>query len=235
MISKIIWQTHNYEYDSIPEHLKKCMLSWKMANPDWEHKYVDHNEREVFIKEKYPELYELYKRKRNIFQADIWRIAVVHEFGGVYVDMDSWCRKPLSYMLQNKEYNCLITEPYDNKPGEKLHVNNAMFAAPKNCVVLKNIIDEIVRKYKDFNLNLNKRHISEQVHINSIDIHSIFCDESIKNYNPFFDAGNHGKSYKNGMANIENEIIDYYGNTMTYRNYLKEILKLNDTDINNFI
>lgn len=233
MISKIIWQTHNYEYDSIPEHLKKCMLSWKMANPDWEHKYVDHNEREIFIKEKYPELYELYKRKRNIFQADIWRIAVVHEFGGVYVDMDSWCKKPLSYMLKDKGYNSLITEPYDNKPEDKPHVNNAMFGAPKGCLILKNIINEIIYQYKNFNEQGKDNY--ERIHLNSLDIHSIFCNEAIKKYNPFFNAGNHGKSYKTGMANFETEALDYYGQIMTYKEYLTNILKLNDEEIKNFI
>lgn len=233
MIQNMIWQTHNYEYKDIPEHLKKCMLSWKMANPDWEHRYVDHNERESFIKEKYPELQDIYRKKSNIFQADIWRIAVVHEFGGVYVDMDSWCKKPLSYMMQDKEYNCLITEPYDNMQHEKLHINNAMFGAPKGSESLKNMINEIVIQYKNF--DLNSKNAAEKLHISSIDVHSIFSEESIKNYNPFFNAGNHGKSYKTGMAILEQEVIDYYGNTMTYRNYLEQILNLSDDEIKSLI
>jgi hypothetical protein len=233
MIPKIIWQTHNYEYENIPEHLKKCMLSWKMANPDWDHRYVDHNERETFIKEKYPELQEIYRRKKNMFQADIWRIAVVHEFGGVYVDMDSWCKKPLSYMMQDENYNFLITEPYDNNPGDSLHINNAMFAAPRRSESLKNMIDEIVSQYKNF--DLQRKHISEQIHMNSIDIHTIFVNEAMKNYKPFFSAGNHGKSYKTGMSDFEVEKIDYYGNVMSYRDYLKKILNLDNESINSLM
>lgn len=233
MIEKIIWQTHNYEYKDIPEHAKKCMLSWKMANPDWEHRYVDHNEREDFIKEKYPELYNFYKIKIPIFQSDIWRIAVVYEFGGVYVDMDSWCRKPLSYMLNNTNYDSLITEPHDRKKSKQLHINNAMFGAPQGCLVLKNMIDEIVTQY--LALISNKNYTFDINNINSVDVHNIFSNEALKKYQPFFNAGAHGKLYKSNTANFEFERINYYGNIMSYSNYLKEILNLDNNQIKSFI
>lgn len=237
MIPKIIWQTHNYKYEDLPENFKKCIASWKILNPEWEHRYVDHNEREIFMKENYPELYEVYIRKFGMYQADVWRVAVVYEFGGVYVDMDTFCSMPLDYMLQDKDYNCLITEPADNKSHENDHVNNAMFAAPVKCQSLKNVIDQTVDKFKLYLLEIKKspekRTIASM--INNIDVHDIFSKEALKDYNPFFNAAYHGYNYKVLKGFFGNEKINYYGHLMTYEHYLREILKLSDDDIKNLI
>jgi mannosyltransferase OCH1-like enzyme len=217
VIEKIIWQTHNYRYDDLPNNFKKCIASWKMLNPEWDHRYVDHNEREAFIKSRYPELYEVYEKTYGMYQADIWRVAVVYEFGGVYADMDTFCYMPLEYMLQDKNTNCLITEPKDNKPNKNDHINNAMFAAPMGSRSLKNVIDETIRD------------------INNIDVHSIFSQEALKDYNPFFNAARHGNNYKMLDCLFGNNKINYYGNVMNYKDYLKEIVKLSDDEIKSLI
>lgn len=237
VIEKIIWQTHDYKYENLPAHFKKCMSSWKILNPDWEHRYVDHEERKVFMQEKYPELYEVYKSKWHMYQADVWRVAVVHEFGGVYVDMDTFCAMPLNYMLQDKNYDCLITEPMDNERNGNTHINNAMFAAPSKCKNLKNIIDETMNQYQRYVADLKEfsKQKTGAPSITDIDVHTIFSKESLKNYNPFFNAGYHGSSYKNPKKVLDDQVINYYGNIMKYSDYLKKILNLSDEEIKNLI
>lgn len=97
-IPKIIWQTHNYEYDELPDYYKKIAQTWKNFNPDWEYRYVSHTEREEIIK-KYPVLWEYYPTQDGVCQADIWRYVVTYEYGGVYADMDSVCTQSISYLL----------------------------------------------------------------------------------------------------------------------------------------
>jgi mannosyltransferase OCH1-like enzyme len=214
MINKIIWQTHNFTQNELPYHFRLCMKTWELLNPGWEYRYVDYKDREKFVKEKYNNLYDLYKDLKPIYQSDLWRVLVVYEFGGVYVDMDSVCIKPLDYMLETCNSEILITE--ENKMG--LRINNAMFAAPQNCYVLKEIIDLIELQYE------TKGNFPIQV-----DIHSIFSKQASKNNNSYFNAALHGQNFK---SRFSDQMIDYYGKKMQYSDYLKNILGLSRQEIN---
>lgn len=96
---KIIWQTHNYKKEDLPEFLSYIAGTWKNLNPEWEHRYVDHEQRDEMVRV-YPEIYKVYKNQKPSFQSDIWRFLVTYEHGGCYADMDSVCIKPLDYLLK---------------------------------------------------------------------------------------------------------------------------------------
>jgi mannosyltransferase OCH1-like enzyme len=98
-VPKIIWQTHNYFYEELPEYLKKVTRTWINLNPTWEYKYVNHIDRAEFVKTEDPILYTHYDKLAPIVQADIWRYLVTYKYGGAYADMDSVCKVPLDYML----------------------------------------------------------------------------------------------------------------------------------------
>jgi hypothetical protein len=97
---KIIWQTHNYKKEDLPEHISHTAATWKNLNPGWEYRYVDHIQRDEMVSA-YPEIYQTYKDQTPVFQSDIWRFLVTYEHGGCYADMDSVCVKPLDYLLQD--------------------------------------------------------------------------------------------------------------------------------------
>lgn len=109
-IPKVIWQTHNYEYDDLPLHFKKVSYTWQNLNPDWEYRFVSHIEREDIIK-KYPTLWKYYPTQDAVCQADMWRYVVTYEHGGVYADMDSICTKPITYLLDSLEDFEIIVPP----------------------------------------------------------------------------------------------------------------------------
>ena len=110
-IPKIIWQTHNYEYEDLPVHYKKIAQTWKNLNPDWEYRYVSYSERKEIIK-KYPTIWKYYVAQDPVCQADIWRYIVTYENGGVYADMDSVCTKSISYLLSNVgDAEIFVSEP----------------------------------------------------------------------------------------------------------------------------
>lgn len=214
MINKIIWQTHNFKEEDLPHHINLCMQTWKMVNPGWEHKYVSHEDREIFIKEKYPNFYSLYQElEPALYKADLWRVLVVYEFGGVYADMDSVCVKPLDYMLKDCNSNTLITE----KNNRGSDINNAMFAAPKNCTILKNVMDLVDLEYT------TKGNFPIKV-----DIHTIFSKQALKNNNHYFTAGEHGQNFK---TRFWEQPVDYYGEKMLYSEYLKNILELDKAQV----
>jgi mannosyltransferase OCH1-like enzyme len=210
MIPKIIWQTHNYKYEDLPDHLLKITKNWKYVNPDWEYKYVDHIERENFVESKSLELYNLYLKAKPEFQSDIWRLLALYEFGGVYADMDSVCIKPLTYMLKKyTDQNFVSVKAYNTG-----FINIAHFAVPKKSPVMLNII---------------KSAINEK--ISNVDWHVWSCFNkhifNIKKEDQFFDSEIHSKDLKEKFYEYD---IDYYGNNVTYRDYLKNILKLENEE-----
>lgn len=103
-IPKIIWQTHNYEFEDLPDHFKKTAQTWKNLNPGWDYRYVSHTEREKTIK-KNSIFWKYYHTQRPICQADMWRYLVTYEYGGVWADMDSICVKPIDYLLESVIHN----------------------------------------------------------------------------------------------------------------------------------
>ena len=88
-MSKIIWQTHEWEHSDLPEHFRAATMAWKNLNPTWEYKYVSARERADQVKSFDYNLYKFYVLADKVTQADIWRYIVVYKHGGVYADMDS--------------------------------------------------------------------------------------------------------------------------------------------------
>jgi len=40
MIPKIIWQTHEWELEDLPDTFKESVDSWKNMNPTWDYRYT---------------------------------------------------------------------------------------------------------------------------------------------------------------------------------------------------
>ena len=144
MIPKIIWQTHEWEWDNLPEKFKKQSTTWKEHNPGWNYRYCSSKKRlehmESFGK-KYLESY--LKIDDKIMQSDFWRYSVIYNFGGIYIDMDTMCTE--DNFLNNRvslDKELVTSGNYDNINSS----NNAFFAAEKKSEFLKNFID-LVNKF----------------------------------------------------------------------------------------
>jgi inositol phosphorylceramide mannosyltransferase catalytic subunit len=89
-IPKIIHQI--WLGSELPEQYKEFQQSWLVHHPDWEYKlWTDADVSSFSFKNK-----ELFDEARNFGQkADIWRYEILEKFGGVYIDTDFECLKPL--------------------------------------------------------------------------------------------------------------------------------------------
>ena len=144
MIPKIIWQTHEHDYENLPENFAKTSATWINLNPGWEYVYFNKNKRDNYVKTYAPGLYEQYTKIGKREQADIWRYLALYNLGGVYSDMDSVCIKPLDEILNNVEKNIevIVTEKMiDSK------INNANFAIIAKSSVMKEILDLINNEF----------------------------------------------------------------------------------------
>lgn len=83
-------------------------------HPDWEYwLWTDDSAREL-LKHKYPSLLPVFENySENIRRADTLRYVVLHEYGGVYADMDMESLKPLDPLII--KYSCFLgQEPYEH-------------------------------------------------------------------------------------------------------------------------
>jgi inositol phosphorylceramide mannosyltransferase catalytic subunit len=104
--------------DSFPEEYEALQETWRRHNPDWElHFWRDDNLPEGLRR---PEVYDTSRTPWE--RADILRLEVVCRFGGVHVDADFECLRPIDPLLADS-IDFFIGY---RKPG---HVNGALFGA----------------------------------------------------------------------------------------------------------
>lgn len=206
IVPKIIWQTHNYEINELPDHLRNVIKAWQNVNPGWDHRYVSHTERIETVK-KYPVLFEHYQKQTPMYQADIWRYIVTYEHGGVYADMDSVCIKPLDYLLATVDDCELLVVPPSHNPGAP--TNNANYAVKKESDVMKQILDYCsVDGY-------NEKYEYKGTWTAFMD--SVTKSNSV-GYE--FTAAWHTQEFKEKFQ--KHFSIDYYGSSITYLDFLEK-------------
>jgi len=206
MIPKIIWQTHEYKYEDLPEHFKKTSFSWQTLNPEWEYRYCNKDEREQQVLEYSEDLHKIYKKSIKPHQADIWRYIALYNNGGVYADMDSFCSAPLDYMLKDvgENIDAVVT-----KLEKKDHTNNANFATIKNSKILSECMNEIIGDYA-----INKSQtIIHTAFSNAVHNNKEYISRDMKAF--------HSHNFKREFSLSLIVEIDYYGEKMSYLDFLR--------------
>jgi mannosyltransferase OCH1-like enzyme len=210
-IPKIIWQTHNYIYEELPEYLKKVTRTWINLNPNWEYKYVNHIDRAEFVKTEDPVLYTHYDKLAPVIQADIWRYLVTYKYGGAYADMDSVCKVPLDYMLDTLQcdHDLLAASQNGISPFDYNNCNFVVGKQSKNLeVIINNLKDKnyLSGKLDDWACTLTR--FCEQAKISRT-----FCKD--------FDGAYHSSDYKTGFDDTFK--VDYYGKSIGYPELMSEL------------
>lgn len=143
-IPKIIWQTNYTNHVSLPVYLNYLTNRW--LSPDFEYRYMGHEEREEFIKEHAPqEVSDAFlKLTDGAAQADLWRLFVLNYFGGVYMDIDAHSVWSISSMLNEDDEYCFLLN--------KEHYTNYFIASAPNNKYLQKAIDLIVENIQQKNI-----------------------------------------------------------------------------------
>ncbi|MBO7298385.1 MAG: hypothetical protein J6V41_01075 [Kiritimatiellae bacterium] len=184
-IPRKIWQTNFTEKCSFPLWIN--YLRNRCLSKDFEHHFFGNEDCEKFIltygSEKIINAYK--KLSDGAAKADLWRLVVLYEEGGVYMDMDASLFRPLSKIIENRDYVFL----WDRK-----RFSNFFMATKAKNPLIKEFIDEVV--YRIENSGQNKygsvfyltgpgaidRVLDEKENIEYIDYHSlvgqgVFSDE----------------------------------------------------------
>lgn len=127
LIPKIIHQI--WLGSPVPERFKAMMRSWQEKHPDWEY---------ILWTEETLKSYK-FQNKRAFDTAwnygaksDILRYELVEHFGGIYVDVDFECIRPLDPLVYAHSFFTSI--------GDYDYVNNAIFGAAPHHPILQKIV-----------------------------------------------------------------------------------------------
>jgi len=211
---KIIWQTHNYKKEDMPEHISHIGGTWKNLNPAWDYRYVDHEQRDEMVRA-YPEIYETYKNQAPTFQSDIWRFLVTYEHGGCYADMDSVCVKPLDYLLQDIDPLIqMVTVPIYRRTG-----NTHNYVTKEKSQPMIKVFDQMVRYPESLNGWVPW----------NIFVKNVYADDTVSQlyivqtqHNSIEDvAARHSHSYKSKF-DLSQHKVNNYGTIVNYVDFMKE-------------
>lgn len=139
-IPKLIWQTAKSEPHPNSHELIKSFIN---LNPDYEWSFMDDSRCEQFIKDNFnQQFYDMYKSlPHGVMKADVWRVAVVYVYGGVYVDTDCECIKPINTWLKHDD-SLIVGEEMDN--GDLF---NCMFASEPRHPALLSVLNRFMELY----------------------------------------------------------------------------------------
>jgi len=118
----------------LPKKYKNWMQTWKIFNPEWEYILWDDNKiNKLNLKNKLA-----YNSTKNPgFKSDVARYEILNKFGGIYLDTDFQCLKPIPNSLLLYEFvSCII---FNFSPV----LANGMMMSKPNSPLLKDIINSI--------------------------------------------------------------------------------------------
>lgn len=84
----------------LPQIAKKCIQSWKKYCPDYTIKRWDESNLDV---SKYKFALDAYNSKKFAFAADVMRLDVLIQEGGIYFDIDVELLKPIDDLIESNE------------------------------------------------------------------------------------------------------------------------------------
>jgi mannosyltransferase OCH1-like enzyme len=130
-IPRTIWQTNFTDRVTMPVFLN--YLFNRMLAPTHEYRFVTDDDCANFIRTTYPgAIWDAYQNLRvGASRADLWRILVLHEHGGAYLDVDAHLMWPLELLIDADDRDLFVIDRRDR-------VTNFFIAsAPGNPLLAK--------------------------------------------------------------------------------------------------
>ena len=99
MIPRVIHQIWLGESGGLdpPPRFREAAATWRDHHPDWEYRLWDVSDVDRLFASRRPDFHTLYRAYPHWVQrADAARYLILHEFGGVYADLDIRCASSFS-------------------------------------------------------------------------------------------------------------------------------------------
>ncbi len=144
-IPKIIWQTNYTNKVSLPVYLN--YLFNRLMSLDYEYRYTSTEGRLEYLKaNSTQEVVDAYEDLINgASQADLWRLVVLYNEGGLYMDIDAHFIWPLNKIIEPEYEELFLTT--------KRHMSNYFIAVQKGNQIIKDTIDLVVKNIQTKNID----------------------------------------------------------------------------------
>ena len=121
---------------------KECIHTWISQNPDYEYKIWDNDAITDRMWRNPKQLHDMLSKKDYAGASDIMRYEILYEEGGVYVDADSYCIKPLEdWLLECQAFAC-----WENEFIRNNLIANGYIAGVPGAEVWRLCIQEVGKK-----------------------------------------------------------------------------------------
>jgi hypothetical protein len=157
MIPKNIIQLYLGAETEDSKYLDHLHKGWQTAYPDWNHIYLKNEEVSNIVKRYSTDAWNFYKSIDILsYRADFARLILLHEFGGIYIDLDTRPNLQLDdYVVVNENMSwgmCLtmdhLSGVQDDEEYRGVYTMNHLAAAEKGSSFIKKMIEEIITNYK---------------------------------------------------------------------------------------
>lgn len=143
-VPRIIFQT--FKTPRVTTAMAQAARSWSALNPDFEYRFFDDEACRAALEKDFGRraVATFDALPAGAFRADFWRYCAVAVHGGVYADIDTVCRMPLSRLIGATDG---FIAPRGARPW---FLYNAFFAATPNhpflLAVIERAMDVLLRK-----------------------------------------------------------------------------------------
>lgn len=212
------------------------LISWLKFNKDW--KCIKWNSAMIytFIKTKYQKIFNYYIKVDKNKQKDIASYIILYHFGGIYINSDLICLKPLNHLLNFfKKYNLILSKYPNINLFEKLYYYNIGINDTKT--IISN--DIMISKKKNFFwiILLNEiikqpTNLQAKYHTGYIRLSNVYYANNRKDIiaanNNFLIPCNKFSKYCSPYLSYskQEKITNYINMNYLYYNYLRNIKKI---------
>lgn len=119
---------------SISEEDSKNAQTYKKLHPDWGYQLWNLEDADRLVENKFKWFKNTWYKLSNIMKCDSLRYMIMYEEGGVYVDLDSICLKPLDDLLH---HNIVLPRASQKVITEDSMINNFMMSKPNQIFWIK--------------------------------------------------------------------------------------------------
>ncbi|NBU33884.1 hypothetical protein EB118_02235 [bacterium] len=141
-IPKLVFRTGPFPLYKAPEVVINYLEDLVKKNPEYTQVYFNDEDCKEFVKVYFPEHLQAYNALiPTAFKADLFRLLVLYQFGGVYNDIGHLYVQPISTVIQDgDELVFAIDHPLQNSGG----LHNAFIASISGHPIIKKAIERIV-------------------------------------------------------------------------------------------
>lgn len=108
--------------------------TWISQNKDFEYRFFDEKQRRFFIEQNFGDDWlKIYLNCNSlVFRADIWKMLVAYEYGGIIADIDTICFQPIDNFI-DREKDFVCESGFGKEYG---WINNSIFgSSPKGFFI----------------------------------------------------------------------------------------------------